>query len=125
MNYALGNNATTAPASGWSTFIPMGNDPGVYYVWYMAKGDETHADTVPAGPIKVTISGEVTPTTEPTTAPTSAPDNSGSNHSAPTAAPTHVPRTGDTVNLALLIGMLVLGLLGVSVILIRTVRKRG
>ena len=46
--YALSDGADTAPESGYSEELPAGTDAGYYYVWYYAKGDETHADSVPA-----------------------------------------------------------------------------
>lgn len=48
MNYAIGNNSTTAPTTGWSTSIPTGTEAGTYYVWFKAKGDDDHSDTDPA-----------------------------------------------------------------------------
>ena len=65
MLYALGENATTAPTSGWSTAIPTGTDAGTYHVWYYVKGDENHLDSKAAcvtvtikapGPSKIDIS---------------------------------------------------------------------
>ena len=47
MQYALGENATTAPTSGWHESIPTGTKAGTYYVWYKAKGDAKHSDSVP------------------------------------------------------------------------------
>ena len=55
MQYALGENATTAPTTGYTTSIPTATNAGTYYVWYYAKGDENHSDSAPAGPITVTI----------------------------------------------------------------------
>ena len=54
MQYALGADGTTAPASGWSTYVPVGRDAGTYYVWYKVVGDENHNDVAPAC-IAVTI----------------------------------------------------------------------
>ena len=34
MQYALGNNATSKPTSGWSTTVPTGINSGYYYVWW-------------------------------------------------------------------------------------------
>lgn len=45
IQYALGENGTNAPASGWGTSIPTGKDSGTYYVWYKAKGDANHNDS--------------------------------------------------------------------------------
>ncbi|MBQ9870485.1 MAG: Ig-like domain-containing protein, partial [Eubacterium sp.] len=55
MVYALGENATTAPAAEqYTTSIPTATDAGTYYVWYMVKGDNTHNDTKAAS-VKVSI----------------------------------------------------------------------
>ncbi len=48
MQYALGTDATTAPTSGWSTYIPTGTDAKSYFVWYKAKGDSNHTDSAAA-----------------------------------------------------------------------------
>ena len=48
MQYALGADGTTAPASGWSTYVPVGRDAGTYYIWYKVVGDENHNDVAPA-----------------------------------------------------------------------------
>ena len=62
MVYALGENATTAPADNlYTTSIPTATNAGTYYVWYKVKGDETHNDTSPVC-ISVTISGSVAET---------------------------------------------------------------
>ena len=45
MQYALGNDATNAPATGWSKSIPQGNDAKSYYVWYRAAGDKDHSNS--------------------------------------------------------------------------------
>ncbi|MBQ7482081.1 MAG: hypothetical protein IJT80_09420, partial [Lachnospiraceae bacterium] len=46
MYYALGTNATTAPADNlYTTSIPTATDPGTYYVWYKVKGDGNHSDS--------------------------------------------------------------------------------
>jgi hypothetical protein len=46
MVYALGENATTAPADNlYTTSIPAKTDAGTYYVWYKAVGDENHIDS--------------------------------------------------------------------------------
>lgn len=45
--YALGQNASTAPTSGFSDKIPTGKNAGTYYVWYMLKGDLRHEDIAP------------------------------------------------------------------------------
>ena len=55
MQYALGENATTAPADNlYTTSIPAKTDAGTYYVWYKVVGDENHSDTTPAS-VTVTI----------------------------------------------------------------------
>jgi hypothetical protein len=48
MQYALGADATAAPAEGWSAAVPTGTAPGTYYVWYKAVGDADHNDTAAA-----------------------------------------------------------------------------
>ncbi|MBR6897056.1 MAG: copper resistance protein CopC, partial [Lachnospiraceae bacterium] len=56
MQYALGENATTAPdASAYTTSIPTATDAGTYYVWYKAVGDDNHNDSEP-DKVGVTIS---------------------------------------------------------------------
>jgi len=45
MQYALGKDATTVPTEGWSGNIPTATDAKTYYVWYKAKGDESHSDS--------------------------------------------------------------------------------
>lgn len=45
MQYALGEDAKTEPADGWSTSIPTGTDIGDYYVWYKAVGDDGICDS--------------------------------------------------------------------------------
>jgi LPXTG-motif cell wall-anchored protein len=45
MQYALGDDATNAPATGWSKSIPQGNDAKPYYVWYRATGDKDHSNS--------------------------------------------------------------------------------
>lgn len=47
IEYALGENDTTAPEGGWDTSIPKGTDAKTYYVWYRVVGDENHYDTDP------------------------------------------------------------------------------
>ena len=47
MNYALGNNAETAPIEGWSNDIPTATNAGSYYVWYKALGDENYGGSAP------------------------------------------------------------------------------
>ena len=48
MYYALGTDATTAPADNlYTTSIPTGTDVGTYYVWYKVAGDSDHNDTEP------------------------------------------------------------------------------
>ena len=45
MQYALGTDAKTAPASGWSKEIPTVTDAGTYYVWYMAAGEKDRSNS--------------------------------------------------------------------------------
>jgi hypothetical protein len=47
MQYALGDNGTDAPTSGWGEGVPTGNNAGTYYVWYKVVGDEDHVDVAP------------------------------------------------------------------------------
>ncbi len=55
MQYAIGENATTAPADNlYGTSIPKGTDAETYYVWYKVVGNENYIDTEPAC-VKVTI----------------------------------------------------------------------
>ena len=45
MRYSIGQNETTAPGSVWRESVPEATDPGTYYVWYKAAGDENHYDS--------------------------------------------------------------------------------
>ena len=45
MQYALGDDATNAPATGWSKSIPQGTDAKPYYVWYRAAGNNDHSNS--------------------------------------------------------------------------------
>ena len=46
MQYAIGTDATTAPAADQFTAnVPTGNNAGTYYVWYKAVGDDNHTDS--------------------------------------------------------------------------------
>jgi len=55
MQYALGENETTAPeASAYSASIPTATDAGTYYIWYKVVGDEKHKDTTPV-PVTASI----------------------------------------------------------------------
>ena len=47
MRYALGSDATNAPAEEWYTEIPEKTDAGTYYVWYMVIGDNNHNNSKP------------------------------------------------------------------------------
>jgi hypothetical protein len=60
LEYALGTDATNAPASGWSTSVPTATEPGTYYVWYRVVGDENHNDVAPAC-VVVTIDKPINP----------------------------------------------------------------
>ncbi|SFQ52505.1 Ubiquitin family protein, partial [Lachnospiraceae bacterium XBB1006] len=75
MQYALGENPSTAPNTGWGTSIPTATDAGTYYVWYKAVGDDVHSDSEPKC-IIVTIraegsggDGAYVPTPTPPTTP--------------------------------------------------------
>lgn len=48
MQFALGTDAATAPADGWSVVVPQGENVGTYYVWYKVIGDSNHNDVDPA-----------------------------------------------------------------------------
>ena len=48
MQYALGENAQTAPDKGWGTAVPTGTEIDTYYLWYKVVGDENHNDSDPA-----------------------------------------------------------------------------
>jgi len=54
LQLALGEDAETAPADGWSTSIPAATNAGIYYVWYQVCVDENHNDAAPVC-VKVTI----------------------------------------------------------------------
>lgn len=58
LEYALGTDDVTPPASGWSEDVPTGTDPGTYYVWYRVVGDKNHNDVAPVC-IVVTITAPV------------------------------------------------------------------
>ncbi|MCR4688361.1 MAG: MBG domain-containing protein [Saccharofermentans sp.] len=59
MYYALGTDATTAPAaSAYSKTIPTATAVGTYYVWYKAVGDANHNDAEPA-----CVEAKIIPTT--------------------------------------------------------------
>ncbi len=48
IQYALGENETTAPQTGWSTTIPTAANVGTYYVWYKAlPNDANHLESDP------------------------------------------------------------------------------
>ena len=48
MQYAIGENSTTAPADNlYTTSIPSKTDAGTYYVWYKAVGSGNYKDSVP------------------------------------------------------------------------------
>ncbi|MDO4798568.1 MAG: fibronectin type III domain-containing protein, partial [Coriobacteriales bacterium] len=55
MQYALGTDATTAPADNlYAASIPTATDAGTYRVWYRVAGDDNHLDAEPAS-VSVTI----------------------------------------------------------------------
>ncbi|MBR3559910.1 MAG: S-layer homology domain-containing protein [Oscillospiraceae bacterium] len=54
MQYCVGVNSATAPATGYSTIVPQGSDAKTYYVWYKVIGDSNHSDSEPAC-VSVTI----------------------------------------------------------------------
>ena len=47
MQYALGENGSTPPTTGWSTSTPTATNAGTYYVWYKVVGDANHSDSAP------------------------------------------------------------------------------
>ena len=105
MMYTLGENNTDAPDfSAFSVNIPTGKKAGDYYVWFMAAGDSSHANSG-KGVIKVTIK----PASNPT--PTPKPRKK-------------VPRTGDDSMPGLWLGLVLLGTACISGVLVRTARKR-
>ena len=55
--YAIGANATTAPASEYSAAIPKGTNAGSYYVWYKENGGDAKCVTATIAPKSVTVSG--------------------------------------------------------------------
>ena len=82
MYYALGTNATTAPADNlYTTSIPAKTDAGTYYVWYKAVGDDNHSDSEPvcvtatiAAPVYYDDPTPSTPAAETVTIPVSGED---------------------------------------------------
>ncbi len=54
--YALGEDGTKAPETGWSTDLPKGKEARTYYVWYKITGDKNHND-IAATCVKVTMTG--------------------------------------------------------------------
>ncbi len=40
--YALGTDAETAPADGYTSAEPKATAPATYYIWYYVAGDDTH-----------------------------------------------------------------------------------
>ena len=87
MQYALGENATTAPADNlYTTSIPTGTNAGTYYVWYRVIGDENHNDSDPKC-VTVTIrEKETQPATQQTEAP--QPQTEASQPQTEASAPT-------------------------------------
>ena len=71
MAYVLGTDSTKAPKYDWSADIPAETAAGTYYVWYKAKGDDTHSDSdpkcVPVIIKKVTPDAPPAPTAESVT----------------------------------------------------------
>ena len=74
--YALSESSNAAPAeSAFSSDIPKGKDTGKYYVWYKAKGDRYHSDSIPQC-IEVVIAApepETVQVPDPDPAPAPAP----------------------------------------------------
>ena len=65
VKYAIGDNDTTAPTSGWSETVPTAanfTEASTANVWYYVVGDNTHSDTEPAC-VQVTIAASEAPAT--------------------------------------------------------------
>ena len=71
MMYRLTTSNTKPETAGdFSEDVPTAAgilNAGTYYVWYYAKGDDTHADSEIAGPVEITVAN---PAATVTTAPT-------------------------------------------------------
>ena len=53
MQFALGNDSTNSPGTGWGTSIPTGTEARTYYVWYKAVGD--HVNYTDSAPVCITV----------------------------------------------------------------------
>ena len=64
MEYALGENGTTAPTSDFKTTVPTGTDAKTYYVWYRATDSHGSSDAacVSVEIQKVSVTATVTAT---------------------------------------------------------------
>ena len=58
MEYAFGENDSTAPITGWSNSVPGGTGAKTYYVWYRAAEDANHTAS-DAKVVTVTISSDL------------------------------------------------------------------
>lgn len=85
IKYALGTDATTAPARGWSTNIPTATSAGTYYVWYRLDPDADHT-AIAAACITVSIAEKSSE--DPNTDPQNDPED---NKEEETPTPTPVP----------------------------------
>lgn len=89
--YALGEDATTAPADDkFIQSIPTGTEVGTYYVWYKAAGDESHFNSE-VSVVSATI--KTAPAPEPAPAPGPEPDPE------PAPEPAPVPETAEMFRL--------------------------
>lgn len=67
------NNPPSKSEAGWTTDVPTATDPGTYYVWYYADGNDNFEETAVSGtPITVTID-KAPATTDPAETMTTAP----------------------------------------------------
>ncbi len=93
MQYALGTDATTAPANNlYTTSIPTATDAGTYYVYFKVVGDENHNDSA-AGYVEVVISPEQGGTNNPDDHGSS--DNTGSSDKSVIMSRLYNPNSGE------------------------------
>ena len=60
--YALGENAETAPASGYAAAVPKGTKAGTYFVWYYVDPDSNHTASAKACATAVIEKAGISPT---------------------------------------------------------------
>ncbi|MCR5118624.1 MAG: Ig-like domain-containing protein [Lachnospiraceae bacterium] len=92
IKYALGTDATTAPASGWSTNIPTATSAGTYYVWYRLDPDADHT-AIAAACIIVSIAEKSSE--DPNTDPQNDPEDN-KEEETPTSTPVPVDNSNDS-----------------------------